>query len=445
MVRKAAPSVVYVEATRPFHAGYRFGRPVTQLRKVTGSGVVVEKSGYIVTNSHVVGEDARRITVQFDPDLDAQVYEARLVSSDPSEDLALLKVDGNRDFPPVQRGTSSDLMIGERVVAIGNPFGQKMSVSRASSPACTATWPSPGPALQRPDPDRRRDQQGQQRRSPAQHPGRADRHHHRGEPRRREHGLRHPHRPRGGGARATTLLAPSASKLLAGLRRGREQRLHGLRHATSSRERTGGAGRASRRATACCRGPGASRSRLGRRLPPDPVLRPAPAPAESSCGWPPGRRSASCQVVLRGWDKHRRHPLFQRLGMTVEAFVHRATTAAWCGWTGWPRAARPRALGLQPRRRDRRGPRRACRARPGRSTDPDALASLCVADWAPRWTQLAVDILRDEDSGREARAQERVLPGGAGPHAERVPEAALAARDPVAAPPDPVLYFRTPR
>jgi len=67
--------------------------------------------------------------VQFDPDLDDTVSEAQLVSSAPQEDLALLKIDGARDFPELRKGTSSDLMIGERVIAIGNPLRQRLSVS----------------------------------------------------------------------------------------------------------------------------------------------------------------------------------------------------------------------------------------------------------------------------------------------------------------------------
>ncbi len=131
VVREAAPAVVYIEAERPFAAG--FNRLTGQLRvtpeTVRGSGVVVEKSGYVVTNFHVVGNDARRITVEFDPELDATVYEAEFISGAPSEDLALLRIRAEREFPVVRRGTSSDLMIGERVVAIGNPHRQRLSVS----------------------------------------------------------------------------------------------------------------------------------------------------------------------------------------------------------------------------------------------------------------------------------------------------------------------------
>ncbi len=130
VVRSAAPAVVYVVAQRPTLAGWDLlGKPRTELRPVTGSGVVVDKAGFIVTNYHILGSDSRSITVSFDPEIDPRTYPAELVSYVASEDLALLKIRGERDFPVVHRGTSSDLMIGERVIAIGNPYKQRLSVS----------------------------------------------------------------------------------------------------------------------------------------------------------------------------------------------------------------------------------------------------------------------------------------------------------------------------
>jgi S1-C subfamily serine protease len=113
VVREVAPAVVYIESNR----------------RVVVAGFPFEKSGYIVTNFHVVGDDAREITVQFDSDIDPKRYPAELVSAVPADDLALLKIYGERDFPVVRRGTSSDLMLGERVIAIGNPLRQRLTVS----------------------------------------------------------------------------------------------------------------------------------------------------------------------------------------------------------------------------------------------------------------------------------------------------------------------------
>ena len=129
-VKEVAPAVVYVRSERPLPRFYaqRYGRTGTSV--TTGSGVVIEKSGYIITTSHVVGEGPHHsITVQFDPDRDPRTYMAELVSIRAEDDLALLKIEAEHELPVVRRGTSSDLWIGERVIAIGNPFQQKISVS----------------------------------------------------------------------------------------------------------------------------------------------------------------------------------------------------------------------------------------------------------------------------------------------------------------------------
>jgi S1-C subfamily serine protease len=128
VVREASPAVVYIEVERMVAQGWARGRLQYGTQTTTGSGAVLDSTGLVITNFHVV-RDHRHITVQFDPDLDDTVYVAQLVSAAPKEDLALLKIDGQRDFPVLRRGTSADLMIGERVIAIGNPLRQRLSVS----------------------------------------------------------------------------------------------------------------------------------------------------------------------------------------------------------------------------------------------------------------------------------------------------------------------------
>ncbi|MCE9594898.1 MAG: trypsin-like peptidase domain-containing protein [Planctomycetes bacterium] len=130
VVRSASPSVVYIEAAKPvlfFDPASTRGLG-TRTQVTGGSGVVVEKSGYIVTNSHVIA-GASAVHVQFGPQYDETVYDAEVLSDVPSEDLALLKIRGKQDFPVAKLGTSSDLMIGERVIVIGNPLRQNFSVS----------------------------------------------------------------------------------------------------------------------------------------------------------------------------------------------------------------------------------------------------------------------------------------------------------------------------
>jgi serine protease Do len=130
VVQEAGPAVVRVESSRPGFAGFDlFGRPVNREQLSSGSGVVIHPEGYIVTNYHVVA-NGERITVQFGSEQQSQAFTAQLVSHVQQEDLALLKIEGSQaGFPTVRMGTSSDLMIGERVLAIGNPFHQQLTVS----------------------------------------------------------------------------------------------------------------------------------------------------------------------------------------------------------------------------------------------------------------------------------------------------------------------------
>ena len=124
----ATPSVVYIESSEstqnanrrsqqdPFSSffGFRMGP-----KKGTGSGVIISQDGYIVTNNHVVDfADEVKVTL---PAPDNRVFTAKVVGTDPSSDLAVLKISGS-DFPAIQKGNSSNMKIGEWVLAIGNPY-----------------------------------------------------------------------------------------------------------------------------------------------------------------------------------------------------------------------------------------------------------------------------------------------------------------------------------
>jgi len=100
---------------------YRRGYQVTSL----GSGVIVSPEGYVLTNNHVV-ERGARFRVQL---VDGRELGAKTVGTDPSSDLAVLKLDTQERMPFVAPGRSDDLLIGETVIAIGNPFGLANTVT----------------------------------------------------------------------------------------------------------------------------------------------------------------------------------------------------------------------------------------------------------------------------------------------------------------------------
>lgn len=86
--------------------------------KGLGSGYIISEDGYIVTNDHVAG-NATKITITL---TDGRQFDAKLIGSDSASDICLLKIDGD-DLPYVTLGNSDDIIIGEWVIALGNPFG----------------------------------------------------------------------------------------------------------------------------------------------------------------------------------------------------------------------------------------------------------------------------------------------------------------------------------
>jgi serine protease Do len=125
-VKRAVPSVVNIHTEKPAQEGQAVfnsgkGRRINGM----GTGVVVDERGYLVTNYHVVA-DVDLIRATFD---DGSDYEARVVAFDKEHDLALIKVDAEKPLKVVPLGTSSDLMLGETVIAIGNAFGYKSTVT----------------------------------------------------------------------------------------------------------------------------------------------------------------------------------------------------------------------------------------------------------------------------------------------------------------------------
>jgi Do/DeqQ family serine protease len=125
---KATPSVVYINSISQgvsySNWDWFFGEtPSRQTQVSSGSGVIFTADGYIVTNNHVVAS-AERIEVNYNK----RVYPAELIGTDPSTDLAVIKIQG-KDLPAISLGNTRDLQVGEWVIAVGNPFSLASTVT----------------------------------------------------------------------------------------------------------------------------------------------------------------------------------------------------------------------------------------------------------------------------------------------------------------------------
>ena len=150
VVKKAGPAVVHVRVEKsikkrlqqnpldffndPFFERFfgpqfrqphgRQQEPKEFKQRGAGSGFIISKDGYILTNNHVVGE-ADAITVRLD---DEREFEAEVIGTDPQSDVALIKIDGE-DLPVLPLGNSEKLEVGEWVIAIGSPFELSQTVT----------------------------------------------------------------------------------------------------------------------------------------------------------------------------------------------------------------------------------------------------------------------------------------------------------------------------
>lgn len=132
-VAKASPAVVGINVTEvreyrdpwsqmfgndPFFRNFFGDRIYRQEVKGLGSGFIISPDGYILTNDHVAG-NAKEITVTL---TSGDKYKAELIGTDMVSDVALLKIDG-KNLPYIKLGNSDEIIIGEWVIALGNPFG----------------------------------------------------------------------------------------------------------------------------------------------------------------------------------------------------------------------------------------------------------------------------------------------------------------------------------
>lgn len=121
--KKALPSVVNITSTAV--AFDFFYGPVPQQGQ--GSGFILNKDGLILTNNHVISLNPQRVEVKLS---NKHTYKARVLAVDKGHDLALLKIDNAPDLVPATLASSQGLVVGQRVYAIGNPFGLQGTMTR---------------------------------------------------------------------------------------------------------------------------------------------------------------------------------------------------------------------------------------------------------------------------------------------------------------------------
>lgn len=136
LVEKVIPSVVSITSKRvnqlgparvnplDLFLGTKRGRPQQQVETALGSGVIVSREGHVLTNDHVI-EGMTEIEVQLS---DERTFTARLLGTDPTVDIAVLKIDAPK-LEPLPIGNSDGVKVGQLVFAIGNPFGLSETVT----------------------------------------------------------------------------------------------------------------------------------------------------------------------------------------------------------------------------------------------------------------------------------------------------------------------------
>jgi len=137
IVKKVIPSVVNISTTKvvktilpdfltdPFFGQFFNSIPKKRVERALGSGVIISKDGYIVTNNHVVSDSQKIVVFTHD----GKKYKAKLIGTDPKTDLAVIKIEAD-NLTPITFTDSSEIEVGDITLAIGNPFGLGETVTQ---------------------------------------------------------------------------------------------------------------------------------------------------------------------------------------------------------------------------------------------------------------------------------------------------------------------------
>ena len=125
VIDKTKTAVVNIHSERTSYTTNGSGYSTPQKANGMGTGIIIDPRGYIVTNHHVI-DDVTLLRVRL---WNRESFDARLIAKDKLHDLAIIKIDAPKPLPTITIGTSTDLMVGETVIAIGNAYGYEHTVS----------------------------------------------------------------------------------------------------------------------------------------------------------------------------------------------------------------------------------------------------------------------------------------------------------------------------
>ena len=130
-IAKAAPAVVNISGRKPANQPQQLLADNNPEVNGMGTGLIIDSRGYILTNHHVIsGIDRIQVRLSRTADLDVKDFAAQIIAVDSQTDLAVIKIEGDVPFPVIELATSSDLLLGETVIAIGNAYGYEDTITK---------------------------------------------------------------------------------------------------------------------------------------------------------------------------------------------------------------------------------------------------------------------------------------------------------------------------
>ena len=130
-VKRTAPSVVNISGRKPANQPQQLNNRGDNEVNGMGTGLIIDSRGYILTNHHVIaGIDRIQVRLSRSADMDIKDYAAQIVAVDSPTDLAVIKIEADTSLPVIPLATSSDLMLGETVIAIGNAYGYEDTITK---------------------------------------------------------------------------------------------------------------------------------------------------------------------------------------------------------------------------------------------------------------------------------------------------------------------------